>query len=83
MGITLLVKIKMNIIFLIDLCRHSIPMDFARLDDYMHQFKGSSSRLITVYQLLLWMLISYFFFFFFDLNFVSCLDALLIYFLTA
>lgn len=68
MGITLLVKIKMNIIFLIDLCRHSIPMDFARLDDYMHQFKGSSSRLITVYQLLLCFDVNQLLFFFFFLS---------------
>lgn len=29
-----------------DKCRENNPTDFGKLDDYMHQFKGRSSRYI-------------------------------------
>ncbi|KAK9946616.1 hypothetical protein M0R45_012070 [Rubus argutus] len=43
--VTLFYKDSSRLFQKIDQALHSIPMDFARLDDYMHQFKGSSSSI--------------------------------------
>ncbi|XP_034684377.1 pseudo histidine-containing phosphotransfer protein 5-like isoform X2 [Vitis riparia] len=48
--VTLFYTDSARLIHNIEQALESRPLDFIRLDDYMHQFKGSSSRCVRTFQ---------------------------------